>query len=153
MQPFNQIPDWKNNLEHFFGDRFWNEFEDVLKPPTPMPQTNIYQQEKEITCYVSIPGVRNIDDIQVYVNDSHLEIIGEIPLEHARGQLIQDEISHGSFQRKIDLPFPVRSDKVSASYRSGLLVLRLHRLIQQNFDRESILVKNLDIEDTQEKDY
>lgn len=144
MNPFEQMQGWKQNMDHFFGENFWNGFDDVLKPP--LPQVNLYQGEKEIICYVNLPGIQQIKDIDVHVTQSTLVISGEIKLEHHHGQVIKEEIIHGAFDRTIELPFAVRKDKIDATYRHGLLVLRLHRQMQQNEERRHITITQLEEE-------
>ncbi|GAA5417424.1 hypothetical protein Pryu01_02487 [Paraliobacillus ryukyuensis] len=139
--PFEQMQGWKQNMDHFFGENFWNGFDDVLKPP--IPQVNMYQTEKEIICYVSLPGVERIKDIDVFVRGTTLVIAGTIKLDQS-GQVIKEEILHGAFDRKLDLPYAVREDKVDATYRYGLLVIRLHRYMQQDGSQKRISIKQLD---------
>lgn len=144
MKPFEHMQDWKQNMDHFFGDKFWNEFDDVLKPP--IPHINMYQTEKEIICYVSLPGIKDSKKIDIFVNQTVLELNGSITIEHHRGQIIKEEILHGTFNRKIDLPYPVREDKIDATYQYGLLVIRLHRLMQEKSKKQRLEIKQLDEE-------
>lgn len=123
-------------MDHFFGDSFWNEFEGVLKPP--LPQINLYKKDKEVVCIASLPGVSNLKNIDIFVHHATLEIRGSIDMKEAEGQVVREEILHGSFERKIDLPYPVRREKVDASYQRGLLVIRLHRLMK-NDDKKTRL--------------
>ncbi|MRH44900.1 Hsp20 family protein [Aquibacillus halophilus] len=142
MDPFSNMGDWKKNMDSFFGDSFWNEFEDVLKPP--VPQINLYQYEKEILCYVNLPGVKDLEKIDVYVDYATLELKGIIDIEHSGGKVIKNEIIQGVFERKVELPFPVRSDKINATYQHGLLVLQLHRLIKEQTNKSRLSIQHLD---------
>jgi len=142
MKPFEQMHDWKKNMDHFFGDKFWNEFDEVVKPP--IPHINLYQTEKEVVCYVNLPGIDDINKIDIYVNQNQLELNGTIKIEHHRGQIIKEEILHGTFNRKIDLPYPVREDKIDATYQYGLLVIRLHRLMQEQTKKKRLDIRQLD---------
>ncbi|WP_226035457.1 Hsp20/alpha crystallin family protein [Aquibacillus saliphilus] len=142
MDPFSNMNEWKKNMDNFFGDSFWNEFEDVLKPP--VPQVNLYQFENELLCYVNLPGVKDLEKIDVFVDYATLELKGIIDIKHGGGQVIKDEIIHGAFERKIELPYPVRSDKIDATYQHGLLVLQLHRLIREQTSKNKLAIKHLD---------
>ncbi|WP_407272612.1 Hsp20/alpha crystallin family protein [Radiobacillus sp. PE A8.2] len=130
MDPFQNMNDWKKNMDTFFGQNFWKEFDDVLKPP--LPQINLYKYDNELVCYVNLPGVRNINKVDVFVDYATLELRGMIDINHSGGQVIKEEILQGVFERKVELPYPVRHDKVDASYQYGLLVLRLHRLVKSD---------------------
>ncbi|MBM7572778.1 Hsp20/alpha crystallin family protein [Aquibacillus albus] len=142
MDPFQNMSDWKKNMDHFFGQSFWNEFEDVLKPP--VPQINLYKFENELICYVNLPGVKDLEKIDAFVDYATLELKGVIDIQHAGGQVIKDEIIHGAFERKVELPYPVRSDKIDATYQYGLMVLRLHRLITDKHKKNRLQIRNLE---------
>ncbi|MCP8617845.1 Hsp20/alpha crystallin family protein [Salirhabdus salicampi] len=140
MDPFQNMQDWKKNMDRFFGESFWNEFDHVLKPP--IPQVNVYQYDNEVCCIFNIPGIEDVKNINVYVDYATLEVRGEIPI-HQSGQLVQEEIVQGSFDRKIDLPFPVRSDKIDATYKNGLLIMNLYRLITKQSNKHRVPIKIL----------
>ncbi|WP_077624252.1 Hsp20/alpha crystallin family protein [Sediminibacillus massiliensis] len=142
MDPFKNMSDWKRNMDSFFGDNFWNEFEGILKPQ--LPQVNLYKKDKEIICIASIPGLRDLNNIEVFVFESTLEIKGDIKISEPGTQLLQEEILQGSFERKIDLPYAVRDDKIEAAYQRGLLVIRLHRLITSENKTNKIAIKDLE---------
>ncbi|MDL4842009.1 Hsp20/alpha crystallin family protein [Aquibacillus rhizosphaerae] len=142
MDPFRNMGDWKKNMDNFFGDTFWNEFEDVLKPP--VPQINLYKFENELICYVNLPGVKDLEKVDVFVDYATLELKGMIDINHSGGEVIKDEIIQGVFERKVELPYPVRKDKINATYQHGLLVLQLHRLVKEGTKKSRLEIKNLE---------
>ncbi|MFC0523689.1 Hsp20/alpha crystallin family protein [Pontibacillus salicampi] len=142
MDPYGNMQDWRKNLDKFFGEDFWGGFEDVIKPK--IPQTNLYQSDNEIMLYVNIPGLEDINKVDLYVNYTTLDLRGVIALSPPHHQLMQEEIMQGSFERSIELPFPVRGDKIKATYQSGLLIIQLHRLIQPETNKQRIHIKNLE---------
>lgn len=93
MDPFKNMGDWKRNVDNFFGDNFWNEFEGVVKPP--IPQVNIYQNENELLCLVNIPGLKDFKKTDVYVDYAILELKGIIEIDHPGGQVVKEEILQG----------------------------------------------------------
>ncbi len=131
-------------MDHFFGENFWNEFEGIMKPN--IPQINMYQTDNEILCIVNMPGLKNLNQIDIYVNYTTLELRGNINLEHAHGTVIKEEILQGVFDRKIDLPFPVRADKMDATYKNGLVFIQLHRLISETSNLNKVDIKLLEDE-------
>ncbi|UFT99902.1 Hsp20/alpha crystallin family protein [Radiobacillus kanasensis] len=142
MDPFNHMEDWKKSMDGFFGDTFWNEFEDIFKPP--IPQINLYQQQNELFCIVNLPGVKDLEKIDVFVNYTSLKLRGVIDVPSPGGQVIKEEIIQGVFERQVDLPYPVRSDKIDATYRHGLLVIQLHRTIPDNTEQNKLTIRSLD---------
>ncbi|ENH96757.1 small heat shock protein [Gracilibacillus halophilus YIM-C55.5] len=144
MDPFQHMHDWKHNLDHFFGGDFWNEFDQIVKPP--LPAVNLYELENEIICYINLPGIKNSKQIKLYVDDDQLDIKGELfPIEQS-GKLIKQEILHGDFSRQIDLPFPVRKDRVQATLKNGLMTVHLHRRMHKQQHKKRIDINELEDE-------
>ncbi|MFD1849622.1 Hsp20/alpha crystallin family protein [Oceanobacillus bengalensis] len=139
MDPFQQMNDWKKNMDQFFGENFWNEFEGMIKPN--IPQINMYQTDHEIMCIVSMPGMSDLSQLNIFIDYATLELRGTIDLEHASGIAIQEEILQGVFDRQIKLPFPVRADKINATCKNGLVFIQLHRLISDTSSRNKVNVK------------
>ncbi|MBM7553396.1 Hsp20/alpha crystallin family protein [Thalassobacillus pellis] len=138
----NQFDDWKKNLDRFFGNDFWGDFEGLVKPP--LPQMNLYQYDNELLCMFSIPGLNDMNKVDVFVDHAVLEIKGIVEVNQKGGQQVKGEIMQGAFERKIDLPYPVRSDKIQASYKHGLLIIQLHRLISDTSNKNRIRITNLE---------
>ncbi|WP_188207174.1 Hsp20/alpha crystallin family protein [Alkalibacillus aidingensis] len=130
MNPFTHMHDWKENMDRFFGQSFWDEFEGVLKPN--IPQVNIFRKEYDILCVINIPGISNIKQIDLQVKDYSLVIKGNINLGVKGYETIQEEIAQGSFDRVIELPCKVRKDKVSARYEHGLVWVKLYKDVQHD---------------------
>ncbi len=142
MDPFKQMSDWKKNMDHFFGENFWKDFEGMIKPN--IPQINMYQTENEILCIVNVPGLKDLNQMDIYVNYATLELKGSIDLENAHGTVVKEEILQGVFDRKITLPFPVRADKISATYKNGLVFIQLHRFIDESSRRNKVEIQPLE---------
>ncbi|MFC7322645.1 Hsp20/alpha crystallin family protein [Halobacillus campisalis] len=136
--------DWKKNLDHFFGQDFWGEFEGLMKPS--IPQMNIYQYDNELLCIANIPGMNHPKNVDVLVDHSSLIIKGSVDLNHRGGHQLMSEIAVGAFERSIDLPFPVRSDKMEATYKHGLLIIQLYRLISDSTNQKPIKIRHLEDE-------
>ncbi|MEN2768112.1 Hsp20/alpha crystallin family protein [Ornithinibacillus xuwenensis] len=144
MDPFQQMTDWKRNMDHFFGEQFWDQFEGVLKPT--IPQINLYQTDHELLCIANIPGLTNLDKIDIYVDYATLELRGTIDIGHRGGTIVKEEILQGVFERNIQLPFPVRQDKIKATYRNGLVYIQLHRLVSNSGHKNRVTVEQLEDE-------
>ncbi|MFD2045182.1 Hsp20/alpha crystallin family protein [Ornithinibacillus salinisoli] len=144
MDPFQQMNDWKNNMDQFFGEKFWDQFEGIIKPN--IPQVNVYQTEHELLCIVNVPGLVKLEKIDIYVDYTTLELRGVIDIAHGGGTVVKEEILQGAFERSIALPFPVRSDKIKATYKHGLVYIQLHRLISDSSRKNRINVRLLEDE-------
>ncbi|MFD1360870.1 Hsp20/alpha crystallin family protein [Lentibacillus salinarum] len=139
MDPFKQMTDWRKNMDHFFGENFWNEFENIIKPT--IPQINIYQYDHELICMASIPGLTDLNKVDIFVDHATLELKGVIDIAYSGGTVVKEEILQGVFDRRITLPFPVRQDKINATYQNGLIVIQLHRLISDENSRSKAHIR------------
>ncbi len=138
----NQFGDWKSNLDRFFGNDFWGEFEGMMKPA--IPQLNLYQYEDELVCIANLPGMDHPKNVDVFVDHTSLTLKGKIEINHRGGRQLKNEIANGSFERTIDLPFPVKSDKIDATYKHGLLIVQLHRHVSEPNREKSVHVRYLE---------
>lgn len=142
MNSFKHMHDWRKNIDQFFGEPFWNEFDSILKPN--IPQVNIFKKDYEILCVINIPGINQIKQIQCEIDGYHLQIRGDIKLEAHGYELIQEEIIQGSFNRTIELPYKVREDKIDARYEHGLVYIQLFKDVHDSRRSKSIKIKEGD---------
>lgn len=77
---------------------------------------------EQVQVNVELPGVAK-EDVNVNVNDGLLTISAERkqPELKDQEQWIRNEISYGTFERSITLPYSVDIEKVSASHENGIL--------------------------------
>ncbi|GEL76681.1 Hsp20/alpha crystallin family protein [Tenuibacillus multivorans] len=142
MNSFKHMHEWRDNIDRFFGESFWNEFEGILKPN--IPYVNIYRKDYEILCVINIPGIRQIKQIDCQVDGYNIQIEGDITIPASGYELIEEEIVQGSFNRTIELPYRVRDDKVNARYEHGLVWIHLYKDVQDNKKSRSISIKDGD---------
>jgi HSP20 family protein len=100
-------------------------------PESPLegrfPSIDVIDRDKEIQINAEVPGIKK-DDLTVTVSDRSLTIRGESRQEEEsgeEGQVHRREIRTGSFSRTMPLPEDVDGSKARASYKDGLLELRL----------------------------
>ncbi len=142
INQFKGMNDWMKQMDQFFGKDFLGGFEPMLR--ASQTQVNLYKTENELLVVVSLPGLENVDEVDVYPNHQKLDIKGRINLKFKGFELIEENIFQGHFERTIDLPYPVREDRVDASYHNGLLIIHLHRLIQSEASRKKIAVRKIE---------
>lgn len=141
MDQFKNITEWKNQWNQFFGEEFWSNFEPHFD--TSKSQLNMYQAENELIVVLSLPGLARVEDITIYVQYQTLSVKGKINLNFKGYELIQEGIVQGEVVREIQLPFAVREDRIDASYKRGLVIIHLHKLIPDE-TRKKIAVKDED---------
>ncbi|WP_102347890.1 Hsp20/alpha crystallin family protein [Bacillus sp. Marseille-P3661] len=143
MDPFKNWHEWRKNLDSFMGEDFLNSFEGIFKY-NHFPQVNVYQTENEVLVLASIPGLDDMNNVDVYIDYQAIELKGTINLRYKGFRLTQDELYSGHFERKINLPFPVKDDRVDATYQNGLLIIHLHRLIPDDQHKHRVSIKKIE---------
>jgi HSP20 family protein len=90
------------------------------------PPVEIYDTGDALMVRVELPGVAK-EDVQVEVHENTLSLRGERKPDASikEGQYHRQERAYGPFQRNFRLPVQVDTEKVQATYRDGLLELRL----------------------------
>lgn len=123
-------------------------FDDVLRGGVPAsggqsgsqsmlaPHINVSESDKEIRVTAELPGVTD-KDIQVDLHDDVLVIRGEKKFERKeeKESFHFVERSFGTFQRAIQLPFPVDPEQVKANFENGVLTVALPKTAQQERSR------------------
>ena len=90
------------------------------------PAVDIAEQENEYTVKMELPGV-NKEDVKINLESNILTIKGEKKQEKEEKDknLHRVERSYGSFQRSFTLPTTVKSDKIDAVFKDGVLSISL----------------------------
>ena len=93
-----------------------------VKPPI----VDVFEEKDDIVVKAELPGMEK-DNIEVNLADHRLTIKGEKKKEDEvkEEDYYRAERSYGSFLRTLDLPKDVRADKVKASFKNGILEIRM----------------------------
>jgi HSP20 family protein len=117
-------------MDDFFGRR--------LRPRWPfvwgrggeseivMPMVDVYEEKDDIVVKAELPGLDK-NDIEVNIADSQLTLKGEKKKEEKieEEDYYRCERSYGGFLRSVELPAEVQADKVKASFKNGVLEIRV----------------------------
>ena len=89
------------------------------------PALDLYQNNDNVVAVVELPGMRR-EDIEISLHDGTLTISGERKHGSVNGDKAErTERYIGTFRRSITLPARVDGNKVSATYRDGILTVTL----------------------------
>ena len=126
MEPSRDIQSEMNRLfDSFFGrptntgmgnggSRVWT------------PVVDVYESKDDLLLNFELPGVRE-KDVSLSITGDMLTLRGE---RQFRQELKDDHTYHiervyGRFERSVQLPMPVQADRVTATYRDGVLEVKL----------------------------
>jgi HSP20 family protein len=114
LNSFFELPSWSSSARA--GQLFtgWS------------PALDLYQSNDNMIAVVELPGMRK-EDIEISLHDRTLTISGERKREtSSNGEKAErTERYIGTFRRSIALPTRLDANKVSATYRDGILTVTL----------------------------
>ncbi len=92
------------------------------------PIIDISEGRKDITVKAEIPGIET-KDFDISIDGRLLTIRGEKKQEHKQEEetYFRVERSYGNFNRTIQLPAEVNPEKVDATYKRGILKIKLRK--------------------------
>jgi HSP20 family protein len=128
--PFSNLTRQMNKMVEQLHKGYYN----FMPSETWTPNVNLYESEQSYLVCVDLAGVDK-DKIDLTVADGRLKVrgarhvpvkpdgdesgAGNDPNQRVRVHLL--EIDHGAFCREVELPNNVHHEKITASYRNGLL--------------------------------
>jgi HSP20 family protein len=122
----NRLSSLRDELDTLFEMPFWSNFGRQSQLFSGWsPALDLYQNNDNVIARVELPGMRK-EDIEISLHDGMLTISGERKSETSEGEKAErTERYVGKFRRSISLPTRVDSNKVTASYRDGVLAVTL----------------------------
>jgi HSP20 family protein len=130
LDPFSDLVDIQSEINRAFDSYFGQRSRPAAVPErTWAPAVDVYETKDDLVVTVELPGIKE--------KDVQLSIVGDVLT--LRGQRspnteIREENYHrverwsGAFARHLQLPIPVQTDKVRATYRDGVLDIRLPKV-------------------------
>lgn len=127
-------------FDDFFGD-FGTPLAHVAGAAY-MPRIDVEEKEKEYILTAELAGVDQ-KDVDISVADGVLTIKGEKKDEREEkdSRCFVTERSYGSFTRSINLGDSVDADKIDATYKNGVLTVKLPKVPEQVVEPKKIKIK------------
>ena len=124
--PLHRWSSLRDDLNSLFELPFWSSFarQGQLFGGWS-PALDLYQDKDNVVAVVELPGMKK-EDIDISLRDGTLTISGERKSQTSNGEIAErTERYIGRFRRSVTLPTRVDADKISASYRDGILTVTL----------------------------
>ena len=115
-----QIPAFSYLFDDFILNQDWGYQKDSL------PAVNIITSEYQFDIELATPGNKKAD-FQIEVEDDVLIISSETVSQSGDTETSYErkEFGYNSFQRSFNIPESVNTDKISATYKEGVLTVSL----------------------------
>lgn len=129
--PFEEIRKIKREIDRMISDFLRREA--ILKPFTALkpkgmrePLIDVYETNGEVVVLAELPGIRK-EDIIVNASENSVEIVAEAKREAEEKEVgyFVKEREYRGYRRLINLPVRVDYKGAKASYRNGVLEIRL----------------------------
>tara|TARA_B100000963_G_scaffold69042_1_gene57332 strand:+ start:25021 stop:25437 length:417 start_codon:yes stop_codon:yes gene_type:complete len=115
-----QNPIFTSFIDDLFHNQDWNHIS------TNIPATNIVEADDHFNIQLAVPGKKK-SDFTIEFEESILTISSETETKYTEkdGTFTRKEFSSNSFKRSFCVPETVSADKISASYKDGILMVSL----------------------------
>ena len=122
--PFDRLATLRDEMDRLFDFSFPSRDSGLLSGWSPA--LDVYDDKDAYQVSVELPGMKK-DEIDISMHDGVLTVSGERTheRENKEGQTFRSERYFGKFQRSITLPSGVDMNKVTASYKDGVLLIHL----------------------------
>ena len=115
-----QNPVFTSLIDDLFINQDWNHIN------TNVPAANIIEADDHFNIELAAPGKRK-NDFTIELDEGVLTISSETETKFTEkdGSFTRKEFGYSSFKRSFNIPETVSADKISASYKEGILTVSL----------------------------
>ena len=131
FEPFRNVDRWRKEFDRFFNEGLPSMF--GFQQEFAGPRVDVFETDTEVVCQCEIPGLEKKEDVDIHVENNALVIQGNINKfnEVKDEQVYRRERYTGRFYRTVPLPADVEAEGTTASYRNGILEVRMPKSKQQ----------------------
>lgn len=127
LAPFSDFDRMRREMDRLWDSFFEGDVERRGREDSVwLPSVDVSETKNDLVVKAELPGM-NPKDIDISLTDGHLMIKGQKKQE--KEEKDEDyhfvERSYGSFVRAVHLPKEVQHEKISASYKNGVLKIVL----------------------------
>jgi HSP20 family protein len=125
--PFDDLASLRESMDKLFEDFF-------TRRPGPraatlavwQPAVEVFDTEHDVVVRAELPGI-DPKDVEITVTEDVLTIKGQAKQSHEEKSqnYFRRELRYGAFSRSLALPGGVQGDQAKATYRNGILEVRV----------------------------
>lgn len=127
VRPFYRPTRLMEELETMARE-MWNTWSPVTFHDTLSHGMDVYREKDDLVVKAELPGIKK-KDLDITLEDDILTVKAEKKQEEVTEDTTYytSERHFGRFVRSMSLPFHVDEEKITATFKNGLLEIRLHR--------------------------
>lgn len=125
-RPFSDLMNIRDDMDRVFGDALRLFDEGYGESLVGGPPIDLEETEEEYILSAEIPGIKK-EDVNISISNNQVVLSGEIFEEKDEQQANYHlkERTRGRFSRSFTLPSAVDSENAEATYKDGILTLRI----------------------------
>lgn len=129
--PFKQLYNMRREFDRFFSD-FPSTF--GVDHHLGGIRVDVHETENEVVATCDIPGLEKKEDVDIDIENNTLRISGSINRTNETNEenMYRKERFVGRFHRAVSLPSPVSHEGVKATYKNGVLEVRMPKLMKDH---------------------
>ena len=116
---WDDFSDFRSSMNRLFGE---------VAHDSNFPGVNVYANDEEIIVIAEVPGV-NPDNFDISLQEDvlNLKFSRDTEKPEESSKTLRKERPEGKFSRNIYLPYRAESGKVEATFKNGILEIRMPR--------------------------
>jgi HSP20 family protein len=124
--PNRGLSSLRDNINRMFDMTFPMDWEEGREVAQWRPTVDIYEKDGETVVHAELPGVKK-EDIALEMKENVMTIKGKRTCEEEvdKDGYYRKERHFGSFQRSIPLSEAIDAEQIKATYRDGVLEVRI----------------------------
>ncbi|MBD3321744.1 MAG: Hsp20 family protein [Chitinivibrionales bacterium] len=136
IDPWKELERMRSDLDNIFTGTGYDY------AARSYPLMNAYDTGDEITVTAELPGLTR-EDISISYADGVLTLSGKNNAGADRNgyTIVRQERSAGDFEKSFTLPCKIEQDKINASFKNGILTIKLPKCEESKPKKISIEVK------------
>lgn len=126
-EPLTELSRIRQEMDRVFGEFFGAPATTQATSERWIPPVDVYEADNQVVVKAELPGV-NKDNLEVTTTEDSVTIKGETKSEQEVKEpsgYYRKELRYGSFQRLVPLPSNVKPQEAKASFKDGILEIRL----------------------------
>jgi HSP20 family protein len=126
---FRQLSNMRREFDRIFSD-FPISFEN--EQVLGSIRVDVHETANEVVATCDIPGLEKKEDVDIDIENNRLSISGSINRtnEIKEENMFRKERFAGRFSRMITLPSPVSHEGVKATYKNGVLEIKMPKVVK-----------------------
>jgi HSP20 family protein len=142
--PFEGIESLRHEMDRLFEAFVGHTQPSGIRQSEWMPRVDLLEHDNEFVLVADLPGMKQ-EDLNVSVQDNVLTLEGKRTFAHAEngnGTYQYSERASGTFCRRFMLSTAVNAEKITATYKNGVLEVHLPKAVEAQPKRIAVQASN-----------